>query len=244
MDIVAARSVRYIVIIGLSLAIILLAALLIFTGYILPLRPSARHFPVLGFDVSNHQGKIDWPKIDSKYRFVIIKATEGDDFVDKRFAENLAGAKARGLVVGAYHYFHFAYDGQKQAENFIKTVQNGIDLPPVIDVEFPSGPADSKDIGQIKAELREMCGALRAHYGVEPIIYTTQKAYAGIISGSFDNPIWLRSILYPERGQIQNTILWQYSDHSRIRGISTVVDLDAFKGNAEEFNKLSTMMKK
>jgi len=240
---VAARSVKYFLIVGSVFILLCLASLLIFTGYILPLRPDAGRFPVLGFDVSNHQGKIDWPAIDGKYRFAIIKATEGDDFVDRRFAENAKGAKARGLVVGAYHYFHFAYDGRKQAENFINIVKDEIDLPPVVDVEFPGGSSVSKDIGLIRAELHEMCDALKAHYGVDPVIYTTQKAYAGIIEGNFDNPIWLRSIVYPERGKVQNTLLWQYSAHSRIPGIGTAVDLDAFKGSEEDFEKFCGRMR-
>ena len=42
---------------------------------------SAEPYPIKGFDVSHHQGQINWKKISpQQYQFVYLKATEGGDF--------------------------------------------------------------------------------------------------------------------------------------------------------------------
>jgi Glycosyl hydrolases family 25 len=73
-------------------------------------------YNVIGVDVSNHQGDIDWPALaGSKIAFAYIKATEGGDFRDKRFQLNWEGAKRAGLARGAYHFFTQCRSGAEQA---------------------------------------------------------------------------------------------------------------------------------
>ena len=68
--------------------------------------PSVAWFPVRGVDVSHHQGEIDWPRLSGENNsFAFIKATEGGDFVDPRFAANWSAAGRAALRVGAYHFF-------------------------------------------------------------------------------------------------------------------------------------------
>ena len=37
------------------------------------------HYNVEGLDVSHHQIRINWKRVDRKYKFIIMKATEGKD---------------------------------------------------------------------------------------------------------------------------------------------------------------------
>jgi lysozyme len=61
-------------------------------------RPALQHAERFGIDVSNHQGSVDWSRVAADdIRFAYVKATEGGDFVDSRFAANWAGARAAGL---------------------------------------------------------------------------------------------------------------------------------------------------
>ena len=92
---------------------------------------------VIGVDVSNHQGDIDWQTLArSNVAFAYIKATEGGDFRDKRFQLNWEAAKRAGLARGAYHFFTQCRSGAEQAKNFIATVPREYGaLPPVIDAE-------------------------------------------------------------------------------------------------------------
>jgi lysozyme len=199
--------------------------------------PDKKIYSVEGLDVSNHQGKIDWENIDEKYMFVFVKATEGDTFVDKQFEKNAESVKKTGRILGAYHFFHFNYKGIDQADNFINTAGNIIDLPPVIDFEFSGNPGNyKKEI--ILEELRNCVNRLEEHYKHGVIIYTTRSAYKYIIKDNFNNPIWYRSILFPLNKNIKNVKFWQYHNSARINGIKGHVDLNVFKGNIEELNNL------
>ncbi|MGD9657375.1 MAG: GH25 family lysozyme, partial [Methylocystis sp.] len=65
-------------------------------------------FAVHGIDVSKNQGNIDWEQVrDAGVSFAIIKATEGGDRTDSKFAYNWAAAKAAGVPRGAYHFVYW-----------------------------------------------------------------------------------------------------------------------------------------
>ena len=83
-------------------------------------RPALQDGERYGIDVSAHQDAIDWQRVaEDNIRFAYIKATEGGDFVDKRFDENWRGAGAAGLDRGAYHFFTLCTPGEAQARNFL-----------------------------------------------------------------------------------------------------------------------------
>lgn len=76
------------------------------------------------YDVSQWQGAINWPRVArDPIAAVIIKATEGADFVDPRFEENRKGAEAAGLRVGFYHFADPAGSSpQAQADHHAKVI--------------------------------------------------------------------------------------------------------------------------
>ncbi|WP_420034711.1 GH25 family lysozyme [Streptomyces sp. cg28] len=78
-----------------------------------------------GIDVSAHQGPQDWAehKRDG-VTFAFIKASEGQHSRDTRFATHIAGAKAAGLVVGAYHFAWPNQDAKAEAANYIAAVRS------------------------------------------------------------------------------------------------------------------------
>ena len=86
---------------------------------------------VPGIDVSYWNAGIDWPKVRATgQRFAITKATEGITYKDPTFNNNWSGAKAAGLLRGAYHFFRCNVDAQKQADyfiNYVKTVKDNGD---------------------------------------------------------------------------------------------------------------------
>jgi GH25 family lysozyme M1 (1,4-beta-N-acetylmuramidase) len=65
---------------------------------------------IAGIDVSQAQGTIsdqDWQAVaNSGVRFVYLRAGVGNDAPDTNFAANLAGARAAGLLVGAYNFVY------------------------------------------------------------------------------------------------------------------------------------------
>ena len=71
--------------------------------------------------------------------FVILKATEGESFRDRKFPDLWKAAAAHGLPRGAYHFYRSSRDPLVQAEHFIRTVgplrhhprqPRFVDLPP------------------------------------------------------------------------------------------------------------------
>ncbi len=82
---------------------------------------------------------IDWKRLAAQpnVRFAIMKATEGGDHRDRRFAENWQAAEDAGIVRGAYHFFTFCRPGREQAQNVLATVpvEPGT-LPIAVDLEF------------------------------------------------------------------------------------------------------------
>ncbi|MFZ1960088.1 MAG: GH25 family lysozyme, partial [Methylovirgula sp.] len=87
--------------------------------------PSADDFEIHGIDVSKYQGDIDWNTVRaSGVKFAWIKATEGGDYVDEKFAQNWAEAKAAGVPRGAYHFTYWCRPAEEQAAWFTQNVPN------------------------------------------------------------------------------------------------------------------------
>ncbi len=194
--------------------------------------------PVQGLDVSRHQGEIDWAKVSiSKFTFVFIKATEGGDLVDKKFAYNFNQAQQHGLIVGAYHFFSFKRTGKEQAKNFISTVPNipGM-LPPVIDLEYMgrSNEKDSKE--NLHRELDIYIDEIEKAYNVKPIIYTNYRFYRRYLEGHYiEYAIWICDYYkLPQLPDGRPWLFWQYSDRGKVAGIRGFVDFNVFNGEKEE----------
>jgi len=219
--------------------LLMLFSVLLYRGILTFNRSAAAGYPVRGVDVSHYQGKVDFTALASQdLSFAFIKATEGSSHVDSRFEENLAAVRMSPLRFGFYHFFSYDSSGAAQAEHFINTVPklSGM-LPPVIDVEFYGdyflSPASA---GSVVPQLRDMVEALRAHYGVCPIIYCTGRAHQLYIDGSFDDcDLWIREIRFvPDDGWT----FWQYTDSAMLEGYSGAeqhIDVNVFHGTADVF---------
>ncbi len=193
-------------------------------------------YPVLGIDVSSHQNKINWTKVSqSNIRFAFIKATEGVNFVDKRYKENYLNAKENGIMVGAYHFFRFGTSGKDQAINFINQVSiENLDFPPVLDVERHGNYFSFSKVDKIRIEIQNYLKEIEKNYNIKPIIYTNLKGYKDYIEGYFDDyEIWIcRICTEPENN---HWTLWQYSHKGKVEGIEGKVDLNTFNGSDDEF---------
>ena len=210
---------------------------------------------VHGIDVSYWDSGIDWPKVRATgQRFMFTKATEGDFYADPTFPANWSGAKASGLLRGAYHFFRANVDPKKQAKKFIdyvKKVKDDGELPPVLDLETHDGEPKDKIISRAKTWLDEVEKA----FGKKPIIYSGQyflqdyfsEAGGGPPKWAKDYPLWLAQ--YPNsyvegqqpylpRGWFKWTI-WQYSEKGKVNGINADVDLNVFNGTLEELYKFA-----
>lgn len=196
-------------------------------------------FSIKGIDVSHFQDTIDWQKVveSKQYAFAYIKATEGHDFVDDKFAENWKNARKSGLRVGAYHFFSMRSSGATQAEYFISVVPKENDaLPPVIDLEISAD--QNKEL--VRKEVENLQNRLEKYYGKKPVLYVTYDTYNAYIKDNFPGTgIWVRDIITaPFVGRQQKWLIWQYTNRGRVPGINKYVDINVFSGNEADLKQL------
>ena len=188
-----------------------------------------------GIDVSKHQGAIDWAELkkNQKIQFVYIKATEGSNYIDPRYKQNIASARKNGFKVGSYHYFTDLSGARTQFQNFINTVKREEqDLIPVIDVE----KRDRWTPQQLRDSVKVFADLLEDYYGCKPIIYTFETFFNRNLGKAFEKyPIFIAK--YP-KGQEQPNIngikwiLWQFSESGKFKGVKdNLVDMSRFNKN-------------
>lgn len=204
--------------------------------------PDAERYEVMGVDVSDYQGVIDWEMLEAQgVRFAFIKATEGSGYADGSFRRNITAAADTDIRISAYHFFSFDSAGETQADNFIRTVGDSeLDMPPAVDIEYYGDKALHKPS---RSETREKLGALlerlEQHYGVKPVIYTTLSAYLRYVRRDFsDYPLWIRSV--DAEPDIIGWTFWQYSGNGILDGYygdEKYIDLNVYNGTEEEFER-------
>jgi GH25 family lysozyme M1 (1,4-beta-N-acetylmuramidase) len=216
---------------------------------------------VPGIDVSRWQGSINWTSVkNSGVQFVFMKATEGIDYVDPQFHNNIQGAKAAGLMVGTYHFCRLdSYatdpnDAINEANDYLEAVlpyyRTGSYLPMVADVEaFPSFGSTAEARAFTSAWVQKFSDTIYNAVGVRPIVYQSlSKAnsyYTPAVASSHE--LWLAWWKYstanpplasdtPLWGEWQ---FWQWSDSWSVPGIAGAVDGDLFNGSAAELGQLT-----
>ncbi|GAA0877886.1 glycoside hydrolase family 25 protein [Algoriphagus jejuensis] len=204
-----------------------------------------RNFPEgsLGLDVSEYQGKINFAGLqlqldNRRMEFVFIRATMGDDGVDRRYLQNWDGFGNMPVKRGAYHYYRPNENSSKQAQNFIKTakLKHG-DLIPVLDIEKHSTIQPRE---KLREGLKNWLRIVEEHYGVKPMIYTGDRFFWDVLHGhGFDQyPIWVANynpIMEPET---QDWEIWQFSEKGSLPGIGERIDLNIFRNGSEYLQSL------
>ncbi|GIO34333.1 MULTISPECIES: glycoside hydrolase family 25 protein [Paenibacillus] len=204
-----------------------------------------------GIDVSHWQGVIDWQAVAAAgISFVFVKATQNS--MDNKFLANVRGAKAAGLLIGAYHYVDDSVTTADKARDAAQIFYNAIkaaggpevfDLPFVMDYESNKGgltPAGCTAVA--KAFLEEV----ERLTGRRPMVYT-YPSFIGRFSGLTNYPLWIAR--YSNQAPADASgwkrwEFWQYSDGTlggelsgggrKVAGISGPVDLNEFDGTVEQ----------
>ena len=197
-------------------------------------------YRVHGIDVSHYQGDIDWKMLGQTrqgqfpIQFIFMKATEGGDYTDDRFAANFDSARVHGFVRGAYHFYNPKTDANKQADFFIQSVKlEPGDLPPVLDIE-----KKGKDMKKLQVDLKVWLRKVENHYGVKPIIYASYKFKTRYLSDSVFNsyPYWIAHYYVDSVRYQGEWKFWQHTDVGTLPGIDEKVDLNVFNGSKNELD--------
>lgn len=190
-------------------------------------RPELRTGEVYGVDVSAHQGPIQWSLVAADgIKFAYIKATEGNDFLDRRFAENWRAAQHAGLRRGAYHFFTLCSSGDQQAAQFLSAIggRDGSSLAPAVDLEFLGACRQRPTADDFAHELRAFVRIVEARFAERLVLYVGDSFEARYhVARILDRPRWrLRWLRRPE----QPWLVWQVSGRAYVNGIHGNVDLD------------------
>ena len=201
-----------------------------------------------GIDVAAHQHPggtpIDWSKVRTDGQsFAFVKATEGGDWVNPHYVEDIQAANAAGLKTGAYHYARPAGDAKTQAANFAAQIALAPDqtLPPALDIEV----AEGKSAAQLEQWIEEFTSELKRLTGRTPMIYTYKYFWMGQMNNSqkfSDMPLWLAAYQdqAPEAvGGWNELSFWQRSGSGKVAGISTDVDMNLFNGSKQQLQSFS-----
>lgn len=201
-----------------------------------------------GIDVAAHQHPggtpIDWSKVRTDGQsFAFVKATEGGDWVNPHYVEDIQAANAARLKTGAYHYARPAGDAKTQAANFAAQIALAPDqtLPPALDIEV----AEGKSATQLEQWIEEFTSELKRLTGRTPMIYTYKYFWMGQMNNSqkfSDMPLWLAAYQdqAPEAvGGWNELSFWQRSGSGKVAGIPTDVDMNLFNGSKQQLQSFS-----
>lgn len=193
-----------------------------------------------GIDISHHQpvvfwdnlkiyvdenGHTVWQKKNSvkaiDIDYVIMKASEGENFRDWRFKSRWKAARSNGYKRGAYHFFRPGKDARYQAQNFIDQVGilESSDFPPILDIE----KTDETSIDEINRRALEWLKIIEKHYGRKPVVYANPYYMNNILSDEIKSsyPIWIANYGTP-RPSWGEWHIWQFTDMALVRGVGCV----------------------
>ena len=195
--------------------------------------------PLLGIDVSSYQGDIDWEAVRSQgISFVFVQAgyrgyaEEGTLNEDLYFRQNIEGAKAAGLMVGAY-FFSQAADAAEAEEEaaFALQLLDGIslDLPLVFDAEYiktDDARTDSVLLTQFTENALAFCRTVESA-GYSAMIYSNLIWQMLIYDMAVlsDYPIWYAGYYALPRSPYDFEF-WQYSETGSLDGVEGYVDMN------------------
>jgi lysozyme len=194
-----------------------------------------------GIDVSIYQGTVDWNGVKGAGKvFAFIRASHGlaGPGADTNFVTNWHGAKAAGLVRGAYHYLTNDEDAVMQADLMVAQIMAGgglapDDLPPVLDAE---DTASMQPASVAVQHMKDFLARVESKLGRRPMIYTAKFYfdYMGNPPDFVSYPLWVANYnvqcpIMPGGGWTEWKF-WQYSSMGHVTGITPNVDLDHFNG--------------
>ncbi|KAK8069300.1 hypothetical protein PG994_005916 [Apiospora phragmitis] len=201
---------------------------------------------VQGFDISHYQPNVNFQSAySSGARFVIIKATEGTNYLDPKFSEHWTGATNASLIRGAYHFARpSSGSGAAQATFFLARggwTKDGRTLPGMLDLEPGTSQCYGLSASAMVAWIRDFSDTYHGKTGRYPMLYTNPSWWTACTGDSKafvqTNPLVLARYA-SSPGSIPGgwpyQTIWQYADKYTYGG-----DGDKFNGDEAGLKKLA-----
>ncbi|EPY2286906.1 GH25 family lysozyme [Clostridium sporogenes] len=182
-----------------------------------------------GIDISMHNGSINFGAVKGNgIEVVIIKATEGVDYVDPYLNQHYNGAKSQNINIGFYHFMSEKTDPSQQAIDFWNSIKDKqFNVMPCLDIETNSWGRSSK---QITDRCLEFLNKFKALSGLSCMIYTGGYFGRDNLDSRIKNyPGWIAHYgVNTPMATGFNVVGHQYTESGRVNGISGNVDLNNF----------------
>ena len=191
---------------------------------------------IIGIDVSEHNGALDWAKIKAAgIGFAIVRDGYGTSHIDNYFKRNMEGAIAQGIPVGVYH-FSYALNAAGAANEaafvlkLLEPYKDKITLPVFYDFEYDTVDYAKKQGVTLGKE------AFNAH----TVAFCEAVKAAGYKPGTYYNLDYLRRYVdinrvgkyvqwyaqYASNASASGWAIWQYSSSYTIPGCSGRFDVN------------------
>jgi GH25 family lysozyme M1 (1,4-beta-N-acetylmuramidase) len=191
---------------------------------------------VMGIDVSEHNGKLDWAKIKSSgIQFAIIRTGYGTSHTDNYFKANMEGALGQGLPVGIYHFsYALSAEGAKNEAAFVMKLlepyKDKITLPVFFDFEYDTvSYAKKQGVTLGKTAFNNHAVAFLEVVkaaGYTPGVYYNLDYRNNMVDTSKLGSYVQWYAQYSSRASWTGYDLWQYSSSYQISGISGKFDVN------------------
>ncbi len=209
---------------------------------------------LLGVDVAQFQGDIDWPTVYDNGNgrvFAFIRATHGS-LNDTKFATNMPAARDAGVIAGAYHYAVPVYDpdydlpGARpdvEADRFLARARDYITigyLRPMLDLELGGGvtPVGANNLANWANAWLDI---VERETGVEPIVYCNSNYAKNYLYGGTpslaNRTLWIADWTHPANaitaqpidgtGIWSSWVFWQYCNYGNTDGHPSVPGIPA-----------------
>ncbi|MGH1438097.1 MAG: glycoside hydrolase family 25 protein [Lewinella sp.] len=213
---------------------------------------ATRSGKLYGIDISDNQkySLDDLQKFRDSLSFIVVKATGGITYVDKRFRNgDWSRIKEMGFTRGAYHFYYVWDDPIAQALHFAKTVGTwqSDDFPPIVDFEghsFYNFSEKKKDmsipIERVEQELLQFLEKVKSLTGRLPMIYVNRSNANKYLSLKAFNeyPLWIADPnsnttepILPENWKNKGWAIWQRGYIFIPNKGASHTDFDEFNGN-------------
>ena len=197
-----------------------------------------------GLDVSRWQTTINWPQVAaSGERFVVMKATEGTEYVDPMYATNRAGAMGAGIPMAAYHFASpdaSPNEAVIEADHYVAVAGlTAGNLLPALDLEQTGGLS----VPALQVWVRSWLDEVTAQLGIAPMIYVSPSFWMTSMGNDTSIPQAGYKVLWIANWAVSSPTVpaanwsgygwtfWQYTNCGTVAGITTgCVDLDWFNG--------------
>jgi len=191
---------------------------------------------VKGLDISHWQGDINWSLVPAEYRFIYMKSSERQNFIDNKFIRNYDSAVGRER--SPYHFWRMDGDPVGQAKFWRDTVGDRVgEWGPVVDAEDTHAVKGSA----CRSELERFYEQVRIEFG-NAETYTGAWWWDEWVRGSIGNSgnllianyktvyPWSKPYM-PRTGGWADWLMWQHSSSGRIPGVGGAIDLNLFNGD-------------